>query len=211
MKKFFLKNTFSKNNNLIFSKVFFSLSALMLIFSNVSLALSAENLVDKQKVTQQKIEQNIIEANIKKPAINFSLTEKEQKSSLSDFDIQVGETVDIKKITAIANKYQKLAQSWQKLSCEAKTAFLCSKKECNAKDIKASLVLDKERGKISSCGDDGQCSEHNATFKQNGAFINIQSEDGIGILIRVLGDHRYKAIFTIGLDAYINNGECKVI
>jgi hypothetical protein len=203
MNKFFLKNTFSKLS--------IATSALLIVFSNASMSLSAENLADKQKAEQQKIEQKIIETNIKKPIINFSLTEKEQKSSLSDFDIQVGETVDIKKITAIANKYQKLAQSWQKLSCEAKTAFLCSKKECNSKEIKASLILDKEWGKISSCSDNGQCSEHNATFKQNGAFVNIQSEDGIGILIRVLGDHRYKAIFTIGLDAYINNGECKVI
>lgn len=117
---------------------------------------------------------------------------------------------DMSKIFNQAEKYYKAAKAWNKLKCKPKTGFICTKWECNKKDIKASLVLDKETNTVTRCEGD-ICDKFSAEFKQTGVFYNIQSEGPIGTLIRILGDSRYKEISTVGLDAYIVNGNCEVV
>jgi hypothetical protein len=70
--------------------------------------------------------------------------------------------------------------------------------------------LDKKKETITRC-DGKMCESFGAEFKQTGVFFNIQTEGPIGTLIRVLGDNRYKEITTVGLDAYIANGNCEVV
>jgi hypothetical protein len=119
-------------------------------------------------------------------------------------------TPDLDKLFADAEKYHKAAKTWKKIKCEPKSGFLCSKHECVKRDIKASLILDKEKKVITRC--EGQnCESFGAEFEQTGVYYNIQSKGPIGTLIRVLGDSRYKEISTVALDAYVANGECAVV
>ncbi len=112
-----------------------------------------------------------------------------------------------------AEKYYRLSKSWKRLKCEAKTHFFCNKKECVKKTDKSKsfLILDKENEVVMRCLGE-KCDKIKAEFNQVGVFFNIQSdEQPFGVLVRVLGDSRYKEITTIGLDAYIANGNCQVM
>jgi hypothetical protein len=119
------------------------------------------------------------------------------------------EPFNFEKIFAETEAYFKAAKSWQKLKCEPKTGFICTKRECNKRDTQTYVILDKKQETITRC-DAESCETFAAEFKQNGVFFNIQSEGAAGTLIRVLGDSRYKEITTVGLDAYIANGNCEI-
>lgn len=117
---------------------------------------------------------------------------------------------DFKKLFDEAEKNFQIAKAWQKIKCEPKTGFICTKRECAKRDISTHVILDKKKETVTRC-DKAGCETFTATFKQTGVFFNIQSEGPIGTLIRVFGDSRYKEITTVGLDAYIANGNCEVI
>jgi hypothetical protein len=124
------------------------------------------------------------------------------ESELKSFDFQ--------KVYQEAETYFKAAKAWEKLKCEPKSGFICTKRECPKKEIKAYLILDKKEKTISRC-EGKNCETFAAQFNQTGVFYNIQSDGPVGTLIRILGDSRYKEITTVGLDAYIANGNCEVI
>jgi hypothetical protein len=107
--------------------------------------------------------------------------------------------------------YMNAARKWEKLKCIPKTNFICTKRECLKKNIFVWLILDKNKGTVSRCEGQDRCYTYEANFSQSGVNINIQGKDPIGSMVKVLGDNRYKEIATIGLDAYISNGECEVI
>lgn len=144
---------------------------------------------------------------ISEPKLNESLTKLDKSNSIKNNEI---EQFDFQKIFSEAEGYFKAAKAWNKLKCEPKTGFLCTKKECLKRDIKAVLILDKKKKTITRCETEN-CETFAAEFKQTGVFYNIQSEGPIGTLIRVLGDSRYKEITTVGLDAYIANGNCEAV
>ena len=143
----------------------------------------------------------------------FSKT-NQVKSPISEKKDPIEETkiqpFDFQKLFSEAEIYFKAAKAWGKLRCEPKTGFICTKRECNKRDAKAYLILDKSKKTITRCEDEA-CESFAAEFKQTGVFFNIQSEGPIGTLIRVLGDSRYKEITTVGLDAYIANGNCEIL
>lgn len=118
-------------------------------------------------------------------------------------------SVDLEKLYKDAENYYKLAKAWQKLKCEPKSGFICTKHECKRKDISAHIILDKKNKTVSRCENEN-CETFVAQFEQTGSFVNIQSKGPIGSLIRILGDSRYKEITTVGLDAYIANGNCTI-
>ncbi len=126
------------------------------------------------------------------------------------YDSSRVETSDFTKLFSEAQVYYKAAVAWNKIQCEPKTGFICTKKECVQRDIKTTITLDKKSKTISRC-DDNVCDTYEAEFKQTGIFFNVQTEGPVGTLIRVLGDSRYKEVSTVGLDAYIANGECHVV
>jgi len=119
-------------------------------------------------------------------------------------------TLNFQKVFAEAETYFKAAKAWNKLKCQPKSGFICTKHECAKRNIKAYVTLDKKAGTISRC-EDKNCETFPAKFNQTGVFFNVQTEGPIGTLIRVLGDSRYKEITTVGLDAYIANGNCEVV
>lgn len=55
------------------------------------------------------------------------------------------------------------------------------------------------------------CESFKAQFEQTGVYFNVQTSGPVGTLVRVLGDSRFKEIASVGLDAYIANGNCEVI
>jgi hypothetical protein len=117
---------------------------------------------------------------------------------------------DFQKVYKEAEKYYQDAKAWEKIKCEPKSGFICTKRDCVKRDIKAYLILDKKEKTISRCESKDVCETFPAQFNQTGVFFNVQSDGPVGTLIRILGDYRYKEITTIGLDAYIANGECVV-
>ena len=119
------------------------------------------------------------------------------------------EGTDLKKIFDEAERYFSAAKAWEKIKCEPKTGFICTKRECAKRDTKTYLILDKKNKTISRC-EGKMCESFPAAFKQTGVFYNVQSEGPSGTLIRILGDSRYKEITTVGLDAYIANGNCEI-
>jgi hypothetical protein len=120
------------------------------------------------------------------------------------------EPFDFAKLFNDAETYFKAAKAWEKLKCEPKSGFICTKHECPKRNIKAFLVLDKKAETITRCEGEN-CETFPAEFKQTGVYFNIQTSGPVGTLIRILGDSRYKEITTVGLDAYIANGNCEVI
>jgi hypothetical protein len=76
--------------------------------------------------------------------------------------------------------------------------------------MKAQVILDKKKETITRC-EGKNCETFPAKFNQTGVFVNVQTEGPVGTLIRILGDSRYKEITTVGLDAYIANGNCEVV
>lgn len=143
----------------------------------------------------------------KESAEIIPLTKSEKNKSSEDTKI---EPFDFQKLFSEAENYYKLAKAWEKIKCEPKSGFICTKRECAKRDAKAFVILDKKKKTISRCEGD-KCEEFPAQFKQTGVYFNVQTEGPIGTLIRVLGDNRYKEITTIGLDAYIANGNCEVL
>jgi len=139
----------------------------------------------------------------KKTSIKIS----EKKDPADDLKIQ---PFDFQKLFSEAETYFKAAKAWEKLRCEPKSGFLCTKRECPKREVKAFIVLDKKAKSITRCENE-ICETFPATFNQTGVFYNIQSDGPVGTLIRVLGDSRYKEITTVGLDAYIANGNCEVL
>lgn len=157
----------------------------------------ASNSFAKEKQIKPLLEASSIESKAESKS-NKEINLKDQKILQFDFE----------KAFLEAEKYFGLAYAWQKLKCTPKTGFICTKRACDKKNIDAFLILDKKKGLISRC--EGKfCETTPAKFTQTGVFFNIQSDGPIGTLIRVLGDSRYKEITTIGLDAYIANGECE--
>jgi hypothetical protein len=114
------------------------------------------------------------------------------------------------KLFSEAENYFKAAKAWEVLKCEPKSGFICTKHECVKRNIKATVTLDKKNGTITRC-EGKNCETFEAKFNQTGVYINVQTEGPVGTLIRILGDSRYKEITTIGLDAYIANGNCEVV
>lgn len=135
------------------------------------------------------------------PDLNIDL--KVKKSDDRE-DIQ---QFDFGKLFTDAEKYYRDAKAWKKIKCEPKSGFICTKHECKKRDAVYTLILNKEEKTVTRC-EGKNCETFEATFEQTGVFFNIQSKGPVGSLIRVLGDYRYKEIATVGLDAYIANGEC---
>jgi hypothetical protein len=119
--------------------------------------------------------------------------------------------IDFKKLFSDAETYFNSAKAWKKLKCSPKSGFVCTKHECKKRDIKSFLVLDKENKIIKRCEKENNCERFKAQFEQTGVYFNVQTAGPIGTLIRILGDSRFKEISTVGLDAYIANGNCEVI
>ena len=130
-----------------------------------------------------------------------------KKDQIEDMQIQ---PFDFQKLFAEAEKNFQIAKAWKKIKCQPKSGFLCTKHECVKKEVKTYLVLDKEKETITRC-DSETCESFEAKFNQTGVFFNIQSDGPVGTLIRIFGDSRYKEITTVGLDAYIANGNCEVV
>ena len=135
----------------------------------------------------------------------IKITNEEKADNREDLQM-----IDFKKLYDQAENYYKLAKAWNILKCQPKSGFICTKHECKRKDSTAHVILDKKNKTVSRCENEN-CEKFEAEFEQTGSFINIQSKGPIGSLIRILGDSRYKEITTVGLDAYIANGECAVI
>ncbi len=133
---------------------------------------------------------------------HLSTEKQDSREELVPFNFQ--------KIFAEAEAYFKAAKAWKKLKCQPKSGFICTKHECKKREIKSYVILDKKAETITRC-DKSDCQSFPAEFNQTGVFFNVQTEGPIGTLIRVLGDSRYKEITTVALDAYIANGECKVV
>lgn len=125
-------------------------------------------------------------------------------------DIPTIEPENLTKVFDQAEKYYQEGQVWKKLKCQPKTGFICTKWECAKRNSKTFLILDKKNKTISRC-EEGICDKYPAEFTQTGVFFSIQSEGPISTFVRVLGDSRYKEITTIGMDAYIANGNCESI
>ena len=117
---------------------------------------------------------------------------------------------ELDKLFAQSEKYFKEAKAWQKIECTPKSGFICDKHECSKRENKTILTLDKKNETITRC-EGKNCESFPAQFEQTGIYFNIQTKGPVGTLIRILGDSRYKEITTIALDAYITNGECKVV
>ena len=153
--------------------------------------------------------QDPIKVTVANPKITNTLKNKKPKTSLEE-DVPALQDTDLSKIFAEAEKYYKAGKSWQKLKCEPKSGFICSKRECPKREVFTHLILDKKVGTIMRC-EKNICESYPAEFRQTGVFTNIQTQGPTGTLIRILGDSRYKEITTVGLDAYIANGNCEVI
>ncbi len=119
-------------------------------------------------------------------------------------------TFDFERIFAETEQYFEAAKSWKKLKCHAKSAFICTKRECpELKLIKDSHIILDRKSEILSLCKEKSCRYYAADFMQTGVFVSIRVKNSEGIFIRVLGNSRFKEISMIGLDAYISNGECE--
>ncbi len=119
-------------------------------------------------------------------------------------------TFDFERIFVEADKYFNAAKNWQKIKCTPVSGFVCTKRECPKLKIAedSHMILDKKNEVISLCKNK-ICRYYPAEFEQTGVFINAKVKDSQGLIVRVLGDSRYKEISMIGLDAYLTNGNCK--
>ena len=48
-----------------------------------------------------------------------------------------------------AEKYYNAAKAWDKIKCEPKTGFICTKWECNPRATETYTILDKKKESIS--------------------------------------------------------------
>ncbi len=170
----------------IFMKI--KLAIICAIFSaTISSSFAKENPI--KSMTEEKIG-------------NSSVVKSDSREKIQPFDFQ--------KLFSDAETYFKAAKAWEKIKCEPKSGFICTKHECAKRDVKTFVILDKKDKTITRC-EGKTCETFPAKFNQTGVFFNVQTEGPIGTLVRVLGDNRYKEITTIGLDAYIANGECEIV
>ncbi len=139
---------------------------------------------------------------------SYSATSAPAKA-LEEKNVDDVKTFDFKKIFEETEKYFQAAQTWKKIKCTPKTGFICTKRECpKVKIVGASyMILDRKAETIALCKDK-ECRYFKGEFEQVGVFINAKVKNSDGLLVRVLGDSRFKEISMIGLDAYITNGEC---
>jgi hypothetical protein len=72
----------------------------------------------------------------------------EKKDPIEETKIQ---PFDFQKLFSEAESYFKIAKAWEKIRCEPKTGFICTKRECNKRDTKAYLILDKTKKTITRC------------------------------------------------------------
>jgi len=145
--------------------------------------------------------------------INNSIAKEAGNSPGADKDsknIEEIKTFDFEKIFADTEKYHEAAKSWERIKCVPKSGFVCTKRECpKLKIIEDShMILDKKNKIIALCKNK-LCRYYPGIFKQGGVFVIAKVEESDGILIKILGDSRFKEISLIGLDAYITNGECE--
>lgn len=146
---------------------------------------------------------------IMKESVNLGTSYGLNLSNKDYFDPKL-RTFNFEKVMKEAKAYFEAASSWKKLKCTAKNSFVCTKNACFSKKTQSYAILDRKKGMIHRC--EGKvCDNIPAKFNQLGVFVNIQSKGVIGTTIRVLGDNRYKEIATVGLDAYIANGNCEVV
>ncbi len=118
-------------------------------------------------------------------------------------------TFDFERVLRETEGYFEAADRWKKIKCMPKTSFVCTKRECPEITFNDSyFVIDKKKETLSICRNQ-LCKLFKAEIKSAGVFHTIEIEDSNGILIKVLGDNRYKEVTMLGLDAYISNGECE--
>ncbi len=174
-------------NNYIFCKImkfFISLSTLFFLLTSGAFAKDL-NLNDKIKNT------------------NLSVEKSDNRESIQQ--------IDFKKLFSDAENYFNKAKAWKRLKCTPKTGFICTKHECKKRPISTFLVLDKDKKIIKRCEEGIECERFKAEFEQTGVYFNVQTSGPVGTLIRILGDSRFKEIASVGLDAYIANGNCEVL
>lgn len=124
-------------------------------------------------------------------------------------DVKSVKTFDFEKVLRETEGYFNAAARWKKIKCMPKTSFVCTKRECpEIKFNDSYFVIDKDKETLSICRNQ-MCKMFKAEITASGVFHSINIEDSNGILIKVLGDNRYKEITMLGLDAYISNGECE--
>ncbi|NBX53120.1 MAG: hypothetical protein EBT63_05680 [Proteobacteria bacterium] len=150
---------------------------------------------------------------------NSFAKEIDLKDKIKNINIETDKTdnrepiqqIDFKKLFSDAENYFNKAKAWKRLKCEPKSGFICTKHECKKRAISSLLILDKDKKIIKRCEADGMCESFKAQFEQTGVYFNVQTSGPVGTLVRVLGDSRFKEIASVGLDAYIANGNCEVI
>lgn len=142
-------------------------------------------------------------------SLAIEATDKKPITKIDEKSVDDIKTFDFEKIFIEADQYFNAAQKWQKIKCKPVSGFVCTKKECPKLKIAedSHMILDKKNEVISLCKNK-ICRYYPAEFKQTGVFINAIVKDSQGLVIRVLGDSRYKEISMIGLDAYLTNGNC---
>jgi hypothetical protein len=151
--------------------------------------------------SQALAKKNDIKSSTEEKLVESLDVKKDSREEIAAFDYQ--------KLFADTEGFFRAAKAWKKIKCEPKNGFICTKHTCNKKESAVHVVLDKVKETITRC-EGKYCESFPAKFSQTGVFYNIQSDGPVGTLIRVLGDSRYKEITTVGLDAYIANGECQV-
>ena len=140
---------------------------------------------------------------------NHPQAPKEEIQKQKSKNIENIKTFDFERILKETQKYFEAANSWKKLKCIPKSGFVCTKRECpKIEGNNTYTIVDKEEEVISICRN-GHCKYFKAEIKQAGVFHTIKIEDSDGIIVRILGNNRYKEITMLGLDAYISNGECE--
>lgn len=149
--------------------------------------------------SQALAKKNDIKSSTEEKLVESLDAKKDSREEIAAFDYQ--------KLFNDTEGFFRAAKSWKKIKCEPKNGFICTKHACSKKDSSVHVVLDKVKETITRC-EGKYCESFPAKFSQTGVFFNIQSDGPVGTLIRVLGDSRYKEITTVGLDAYIANGEC---
>jgi hypothetical protein len=137
---------------------------------------------------------------------------KELKKQAKEQKVEEIKTFDFERIFAETEKYFQAAKNWKKLKCTAASAFVCTKRECPKIELApdSHLILDRKSEIISLCKKK-LCRYYPASFRQTGVFVTVRILDSDGIILRVLGDSRFKEISLIGLDAYISNGVCEKV
>ena len=165
----------------------------LLLFATITL-LASQAFAKKNEI-KSKTEEKLIESLDEKSA------KQDSREEIASFDYQ--------KLFADTEGFFRAAKAWKKLKCEPKNGFICTKHTCAKKESETFVILDKVKETIMRC-EGKHCESFPAKFNQTGIFFNIQADGPVGTLIRVLGDSRYKEITTVGLDAYIANGNCEV-